>query len=81
MTPTNTEGVVTDVAAIARGLSFLEIDLLTDRPSGWGSWMWSVSHDLCGKGLMRKVSDTEIRLTPLGIAVRIYLTSKGVTAS
>lgn len=67
---------MTDVAEIARSLSPLEVDLLTDRCTGWGSWMFSVAGDLAGKSLMKK-RDGSYYATERGLAVRDYLKEQG----
>lgn len=62
---------------IAESLSDLELELLTGRTKGWGSWMWAVSGDLIAKGLMKADSDTKRSLTPLGEAVSVAALTKG----
>jgi len=71
--PTNTEGAVTDVAAIAAKLTEAQrAALLSDWREPDGSMIW----DLAGIGLANCVG-----LTMLGLAVKFHLTEQGVTAS
>lgn len=82
MTPTtNTEGAVTDVAAIARGLTKAQrLVFVADGGSK------RTINRLMGIGLVAGItyhSDFAIvrKWSPLGLAVRNYLTEQGVTAS
>lgn len=60
---------MTTAADIARGLTSCEHDLLMDRCSGWGSWMFTAGHHMASLGL-GTVRDGSIAFdTPLAAEV------------
>lgn len=86
--PTNTEGAVTDVAAIAAKLTGAHLRLTMLLGNRWikgtGFCHRSVGRDLEAIGLVESRmhrNERQIRAMPLGLAVRNHLTEQGVTAS
>ena len=65
-----------DVAEIARGLSKLEVELLTGQAACWGSWMADAGLHMVSLGLGTSSNGNISFDTPLGLAVRAYLTRK-----
>jgi len=86
--PTNTEGAVTDVAAIARGLSKSQRWFVTALSACWtmpGDIGANPNHGSNRDHRLIEASTDgdgrEYRLTPLGLAVRNHLTEQGGTVS
>ena len=61
---------------IAGGLSKLETDLLLDRCSEWGAWMWECGSGMVAKGLATKRNGSIQFDTPLADQVRRILTEE-----
>lgn len=86
MTPTsNTKGAVTEVAAIARGLTTAQRKAVKGASLHTPTNRWrfdGVMHP-CDRNLREKglVNGIYNELTPLGLAVRNHLSEQGVTAS
>lgn len=84
--PTNTEGAVTDVAAIAKGLTKAQRYWVKEG-SAHGDISMRMVRTLISKGLWHiHVDSPNGRYgvavnTPIGLAVRSHLTEQGVTAS
>ena len=88
--PTNTEGAVTDVAAIARGLTRGQREMMKGRHDERGNpWPFISITQRSGGAKARTFAkmqatglyDRGNHLTPLGLAVHNHLTEQGVTAS
>lgn len=81
---TNTEGAVTDVAAIARGLTKAQRDsLIHAKAYGFSQKLRAFGCGPVVKNLAKFGCVDSIwgHVTPLGLAVRNHLTEQGVTAS
>lgn len=65
-----------DIAAIAKGLSDCERDLLLGNVDAWGAWLWPTSGSLIAKGLFKEVQTFGgINRVPndAGLAVRAHI--------